>query len=101
MTRPAGKALPAAGALFGFRQPASPRKNMGLDIDEITFGSSGQITLTSKTITASLGTADRLKDKLLRLSYILPKVQDEAGVLHFEDYTEDNTDIVFQKTKSK
>lgn len=76
-------------------------KNMGLDIDEITFGSSGQITLTSGTITASLGTADRLKDKLLRLSYILPKVQDETGVLHFEDYTEDNTDIVFQKTKSK
>lgn len=76
-------------------------KNMGLDIDKITFGSSGQITLKSGTITASLGTADRLKDKLLRLSYILPKVQDETGVLHFEDYTEDNTDIVFQKTESK
>ncbi|MQN00791.1 MAG: hypothetical protein DUD27_05540 [Lachnospiraceae bacterium] len=114
-----GKAVPVEGlttkksAVVGKAYPAAENrvkalsvifksmKNMGLDISKVTFGDSGQITLTCGKVTASFGTADRLKDKLLRLSYILPKVKGSAGILHFEDFTEDNTDIVFEKKKTK
>ena len=75
-------------------------KNQDIDIEGITFGSSGQITLDCGSITASLGTADSLKEKLMRLANILPKVEGKSGILHFEDYTADNTDIVFEKTKT-
>lgn len=71
------------------------KDNMDLGINSITFGDSGQITMVCGNVTVKLGTADSLKDKLLRLSYILPKVENEAGTLHFENYTSDNTDIVF------
>lgn len=75
-------------------------KNQDIKIEGIAFGSSGQITLDCGKITASLGTADSLKEKLLRLANILPKVEGKTGILHFEDYTADNTDIVFEKTKT-
>ena len=71
------------------------KDNMDLGIRSITFGNSGQITMVCGKVTVQLGTAGNLKDKLLRLSYILPKVENEAGTLHFENYTSDNTDIVF------
>lgn len=74
-------------------------KNLNLDIKKVTFGDSGQITLDLGKVTASLGTADRLKDKLLRLSYIVPKVGKDSGVLHFENFTEDNTDVVFERAR--
>ncbi len=74
--------------------------NQDIAIEGITFGSSGQITLDCGDITASMGTADSLKEKLLRLANILPKVDGMTGILHFEDYTADNTDIVFEKTKT-
>lgn len=109
-----GKAIPVSGLkakksiTVGEKYPAESNrvaslslifrsmKNLGLDIDKVTFGSSGQMSLKSGSVTASLGTSDRLKDKLLRLSYILPKIEGKSGTLHFEDYTEDNTDIVFE-----
>lgn len=96
-----GKLYPAAeNRVKALSTVFKSMKNLGLSIESVTFGSSGQITLDCGTITASLGTADSLKDKLLRLSYILPKVEDQTGILHFEDYTVDNTDIVFEKTKT-
>lgn len=71
------------------------KDNMDLTITKVTFGDSGQITLQCNQVNVMLGTADNLHDKLIRLSYILPKVGDRAGTLHFENYSGDNTDIVF------
>lgn len=91
-----GKRYPAAGnRVAALSLIFRSKDNMDLDINSISFGDSGQITLICGKVTVMLGTADNLKDKLLRLSYILPKVGKDAGTLHFENYTSDNTDIVF------
>ena len=61
--------------------------------------SDGTITLISGTITIMLGNKTNLEEKLRRLSYILPKLKKKSGTLHLEDFTEENTDIVFKETK--
>ena len=44
-----------------------------------------------------LGEAKYLNDKIVRLVEILPKLDGMTGVLHIEDYSEKNTDIIFEK----
>ncbi|MCR5453139.1 MAG: FtsQ-type POTRA domain-containing protein [Lachnospiraceae bacterium] len=59
--------------------------------------SDGTIMIRSKKIDVMLGTKTNLEEKLRRLSYILPKLKKESGVLHLEDFSEENTDIVFEE----
>ena len=59
----------------------------------------GTITMVSGEITVMLGNKTNLEEKLRRLSYILPKLKKKSGTLHLEDFTEENTDIVFKETK--
>jgi len=37
--------------------------------------------------------------KILRLSYIMPKLEGQTGTLHLESWTEDTTDISFEKAQ--
>lgn len=97
-----GKRYPAAeNRVSALSTLFHSKDNMNLDLDEVTFGDSGQITLECGNVTVALGTAESLKDKLIRLSYILPKVKNQAGTLHFENYSSDNTDVVFDAQEEK
>ena len=58
----------------------------------------GTITMVSGEITVMLGNKTNLEEKLRRLSYILPKLRKKSGTLHLEDFTEENTDIVFKES---
>ena len=42
---------------------------------------------------------DYLEEKIMRLPHILPYLDGQTGILHLEDWTEDNTDIVFERPK--
>ena len=64
---------------------------------EVSFASDGEMTVKFGDIKVLLGTEDNLPDKIMRLSLILPELEDESGTLHLEDFSLDNTDIVFKK----
>ena len=40
-----------------------------------------------------------MSEKVMRLSYILPKLEGMTGTLHLEDWNTENTDIVFEKAE--
>lgn len=65
--------------------------------DNITYGTDKSFTLEYDKVKVLLGTAENLNDKILRLSYILPQLEGMSGKLHLESWTENTTDISFEK----
>ena len=74
-------------------------KKNGIVPDEIQFGENGDFSLTYGNIKVLLGGGDKLTNKILRLSYILPQIEGKKGVLHVENWTENTTDIIFDQEK--
>ncbi len=70
-------------------------KNRDYNITSINLNGDSGIVLQYDQIEIRLGTKSNLDEKLKRLTYILPQLENRAGVLHLEDWSEDNTDIVF------
>ncbi|MDD6194462.1 MAG: cell division protein FtsQ/DivIB [Lachnospiraceae bacterium] len=68
-----------------------------LEISGLSFDEAGNATVSYGDILISVGKADFLEEKMMRLPYILPQVEGQAGTLHLENWTKDNTDIVFRK----
>ena len=83
-------------SLLGASQ--SLKKN-GVVPEEIRFEENGSMTLSYGNITVLLGGGDKLTNKILRLSYILPQLEGKKGVLHVENWTENTTDIIFDQEK--
>ncbi len=67
--------------------------------ESINYSKEGSYTLSYGSITVLLGQAQHLNEKILRLSYIMPKLEGQTGTLHFESWTEDTTDISFEKAQ--
>lgn len=74
-------------------------KKNGIVPYEIQFGENGDLSLTYGNIKVLLGGGDKLTNKILRLSYILPQIEGKKGVLHVENWTENTTDIIFDQEK--
>lgn len=72
-------------------------KKYELSPGSIKYGGEGNYTLKFGKISVALGQAQNFNEKLLRLSYIMPKLEGEKGVLHLESWTENTTDITFEK----
>lgn len=67
--------------------------------ESIHYGEEGTYTISYGDITVLLGQAQHLNEKILRLSYIMPQLEGQKGTLHLEGWTEDTTDISFQKAE--
>lgn len=65
--------------------------------DHILYGEDKTYTLEYGGVRVLLGTAEDFSDKILRLSYILPELKGMSGKLHLENWTENTTDISFEK----
>lgn len=65
--------------------------------DKIKFDGAGEISLIYGKIEVLLGASDNLTKKILRLPYILPELSGMEGTLHIENWTENTTDIIFDK----
>lgn len=65
--------------------------------DNIIYGKDGTYSLEYGTIKVLLGKAGNFSDKVLRMTYILPKLEGMSGTLHLESWTENSTDITFEK----
>lgn len=67
--------------------------------ESIHYSSEGSYTLSYGSITVLMGQAQHVNEKVMRLSYIMPSLEGQEGTLHLENWTEDTTDISFQKAK--
>ena len=67
--------------------------------DEIIYGKDKTFALKYGQIKVLLGSTEYLNDKIIRLSYIMPKLQGMKGTLHLESWTENTTDISFKKNE--
>lgn len=67
--------------------------------ESIHYSSEGSYTLSYGSITVLMGQAQHVNEKVMRLSYIMPSLEGQAGTLHLENWTEDTTDISFQKAE--
>ncbi len=67
--------------------------------DEIQYKDNLEAVLYYGDIQVNVGTEENLSQKIIRLSYILPQLKGLAGTLHLENWTEESTDIVFDKSE--
>jgi cell division protein FtsQ len=63
----------------------------------ISYDEKGHITLAYDTYNISLGNRTYLEEKIERIVLILPNIEGMYGTLHVENYSNQNTDIVFEK----
>jgi cell division protein FtsQ len=68
--------------------------------DAITYGGENEPVLTYGKIKVQMGSLDLLTQKVERLAKIKPELTGLAGTLHLENWTEETTNIVFDKKKS-
>lgn len=59
----------------------------------------GTITLMYDNYNIDLGNSNYLEDKISRVQYILPNLEGMTGTLHLENFSNENTDIVFEKAE--
>ena len=75
-------------------------KKYELNPNEITLKNDGtEVVLTFKNVRINLGTGDHMDEKAARIKSLLPDLEDKAGVLHMEEYTNESTNISFIKDK--
>ncbi len=63
-----------------------------IDADRIYFGADQSITLHFNTARVSIGQFDNIDEKMIRLQYIVPELTGMKGVLHMENYSEEDAD---------
>ena len=64
--------------------------------DKIYFNESDSVTLYFGDVRVRLGSSD-YEEKVMRLPYILPRLEGESGVLKLENYTEESGNITFER----
>lgn len=72
-------------------------KKYNLLPEEIRFDDSMGAVLTYENICVLVGDDENLSKKIIRLCYIMPQLKGLSGTLHLENWTEENTDIIFDK----
>lgn len=65
--------------------------------DAVTCNEDRTYSLSYEGVKVSMGSEENFNDKVLRLSYILPRLAGMNGTLHLESWTENTTDISFVK----
>ena len=95
-----GQVLPVAGnRINALKVLLKNRKTRKIKMDSVDFTEDGNILVKSGQIRVKLGNRSGLEEKLRRLAYILPMLDGKKGTLHLEDFSENNTDIVFDSKK--
>ena len=75
-------------------------KKYELSPDAITLkNNSTEIVLTFDQVRVNLGEGAHMDEKAARIKSLLPDLEDKAGVLHMEEYTNETTNISFIKDK--
>lgn len=72
-------------------------KREGLEPEAISYNEEDEPVLIYGSIRVQVGTGEYLTQKVERIKKILPKISGMSGILHLEDWTEETTNIVFEK----
>lgn len=77
-------------------------KRKELQPDSIVYGVENEPVLKYGDVSVYLGSLELLTQKIERLEQMLPSLQEKAGILHLEKWTEDTTNTIFkEKTKEE
>lgn len=68
-----------------------------LTVDKIYFDSDYEVTLVFGEARVALGDNTNLEEKIMKLQYILPSLEDKKGVLNMREYTEDTKTYSFEQ----
>lgn len=74
-------------------------RRAGLIPDSVTYGVDNAPVLGYGNITVNMGRLDVLTQKVERLEKVMPKIRGEKGTLHLETWTEETTNIVFNRAE--
>lgn len=74
-------------------------KRDGLEPDAIRYGAENEPVLVYDTVEVNMGSIELLTQKVERMKKILPELVGMAGTLHLENWTEESTNIVFEKAE--
>lgn len=75
-------------------------KKYELEPDEIAFDEKDGAVVYYGDVCVIVGEEAHLSQKIIRLSHILPQLSGMKGILHLENWTEETTDIVFDKEEN-
>lgn len=67
-----------------------------LSIDKIYFGQDNTITLYFGNVRVALGEGKDLDEKIMKLQYMLPELENMSGTLRMENYTDETKNISFE-----
>lgn len=70
-----------------------------LILDEIRFGSTGELNLQLGEVRVMLGGGEHLEEKIARLKQLEPDLLDKSGTLHMENYTDESMHISLEAIK--
>lgn len=76
-------------------------KRDGLEPDIIRYGATNSPILQYGDVYVQLGSMELLTQKVVRLNEILPRLEGMAGTLHLENWSEETTNIVFEKVETE
>lgn len=68
-----------------------------LTADKIFFDSDYELTLYFEGVRVTLGNSMEIDQKIMRLQYILPKLEGKSGTLRMENHTEDTKNTTFDE----
>lgn len=76
-------------------------KRNSLIPDSVTYGVANEPVLAYGKVKVEMGSLDLLTQKVERLAKIKPSIENLEGTLHLENWTEETTNIVFDKKVTK
>ena len=85
------------GALKSILTLTHALKRNGLAPDSVSYGVKNEPVLVFGKVTVEMGDLSLLTQKVERMDKILPLLSGEEGTLHLENWTEETTNIVFDR----
>ena len=70
-----------------------------IEVSGYSFDEFSNLWVTCNGISVNFGNDELVAEKAMRLYYILPQIEGQTGTLHLENWTEQNTDVVFERAE--
>ncbi|MCR5054703.1 MAG: cell division protein FtsQ/DivIB [Lachnospiraceae bacterium] len=68
-----------------------------IEANDYSFDQLSNLWMNHNGISVNFGTDELIAEKVIRLDAILPQIEGQTGTLHLENWTEQNTDVVFER----
>ena len=83
--------------LSSYLETAKALKANNIFVNSIKVDENHNIFGQKENLKINFGLKNDMDDKCKRLSIILPQLENQSGTLHLENFSKENTDIVFKK----